>query len=63
MGLPEANLVALIKSPKAEATSLTALITITWESGWAEPKEQAPCLTASANCTGIKMKIKIKKIN
>lgn len=49
MGLPDANLVALIRSPNAEATSLTAFITITWESGWADPKEQAPNLTASAN--------------
>lgn len=29
MGLPEASLVQLIKSPRAEATSLTALMTIT----------------------------------
>jgi len=49
MDLPEANLVQLIKSPSAEATSLTALITMTWESGWVEPSEHAPRFTASAN--------------
>jgi len=49
MDLPEANLVQLIKSPRAEATSLTALMTITWESGWVDPSEQAPRFTASAS--------------
>lgn len=49
MGLPEANLVQLIKSPRAEATSLTALMTMTCESGCDEPKEQAPRFTASAS--------------
>lgn len=47
--LPEAALVQFIKSPRAEATSLTALMTITWESGWEEPREQAPRFTASAS--------------
>lgn len=51
IGLPDANFVALINSPRAEATSLTALMVITWESGCEDPKLLAPRFTASANCT------------
>lgn len=53
MGLPDASLVAFISSPSAAATSFTAFITITCESGWLEPSDAAPCLTASASCTEI----------
>lgn len=50
-GLPDAFLVVFINSPRADATSLTALITMTCDSDWLEPKLCAPLLTASANWT------------
>lgn len=49
MGFPDAVLVAFISSPSADATSFTALITMTCDSGWFDPKLQAPRLTASAS--------------
>ena len=49
--LPDAFLVVFMSSPRADATSLTALITMTCDSDWLEPRLWAPLLTASANWT------------
>lgn len=49
IGFPDASLVVLIRSPRAAATSFTAFMTITWESGCPDPSELAPRFTASAS--------------
>ena len=48
---PEAAFVDCIKSDNAEATSLTALINITWASRFGDPRLAAPDLTTSLNWT------------
>ena len=51
MFFPEAALVDCIRSDRAEATSLTALISITWASRLGAPRLVAPALTTSLNWT------------
>ncbi|KAK2183019.1 hypothetical protein NP493_327g01000 [Ridgeia piscesae] len=46
---PDAFFVALMSSPSAVATSLTAFIKSTCASGCSDPSDAAPCLTQSAS--------------
>ncbi|CAN8014898.1 unnamed protein product [Ixodes persulcatus] len=52
MFFPEAALVACTRSPRADATSLTAFISSTWASVLCEPRDAAPSFTTCGHAAG-----------